>query len=283
MWRTPEEIAAVAFSRSRVVMINEFHNGLLHCRWTRDVGLRILPVAHKAGVRHLAMEALYPAEIAEQANSARQLAPMRDGYLSQPEMRQLIQTALDLGWVLHSYEADISGLVREKFGIEIDFNAPQDAETMQKLEAMREYTTSPEVTNWREATQARNLVTTLQSLPAEAKLMVWCGNSHHSKTPHDNAKMSPDGQLNYTGQQWVPMGYLFWEESGLEPFTIHQKILFDPDGLDLTAQLLDGAKVDLREFGGIAGFLREEVPHPIFQFVTVDADAVILSTHNTLA
>lgn len=282
MWRTPEEIAAVAFSRTQVVMINEFHNGLLRYRWTRGVGLRILPIAHEAGVRHLAMEALYPAEMAEQATRMRQLAPTGDGYLAQPEMRQLIQTALDLGWTLHSYEADIGGLLREKFGIEVDFNARQDAETMQKLEAMREYTTSLEVTNWREEMQARNLVAILQSLPAESKLMVWCGNSHHTKTLRESAILSPDGKVIHEAARWKPMGYLFKQKAGLEPFTIHQAILFDRDGHAQTEQLLGEAGIDLDAFGGIAGYLREEIPHPVLQPITSDADAVILSAHNVL-
>jgi hypothetical protein len=57
MWRSPEELVMIGFSRSRIVMMNECHDGLLRCLSTREIGRRILPTAHKAGVRYLAMEA----------------------------------------------------------------------------------------------------------------------------------------------------------------------------------------------------------------------------------
>jgi hypothetical protein len=58
-WRAPEELVQIGFSRSRVVMMNEAHNGWLRCVRTRTLGTRALPVPHAAGVRHLAMEALF--------------------------------------------------------------------------------------------------------------------------------------------------------------------------------------------------------------------------------
>lgn len=84
--RTPEEILAIGLSRSRVVMMNEAHNGMQRCVRTREIGLRLLPAAHDAGVRHLAMEALY------------------GPYLAQPDMQRLVQGAEDLGWRLIPYE-----------------------------------------------------------------------------------------------------------------------------------------------------------------------------------
>jgi hypothetical protein len=84
--RAPEELLAIGFSRSRVVMVNEAHNGMQRCVRTREIGLRLLPAAHAAGVRHLAMEALY------------------GPYLTQPDMQRLVQVAEDLGWRLIPYE-----------------------------------------------------------------------------------------------------------------------------------------------------------------------------------
>lgn len=150
MWRAAEELVKLGFERSRVVMMNEAHSGLLRSVRTRRMGKRVLAAAHAQGVRHIAMEALYP-EFAEQANKTRK-APKSDGYLGQPEMVSFIQEALNLGWTLVPYEAR-----RDKTGVSsFDRN-----------------------TNWREEQQARNLVSALAALPDNAKLFVWCGNGHH--------------------------------------------------------------------------------------------------------
>ena len=60
IWRSPEEIVAIAFQRARVVMMNEADSVLQRCIRTRQTGQRIFPVAHQGGVRHFAMEALRP-------------------------------------------------------------------------------------------------------------------------------------------------------------------------------------------------------------------------------
>jgi hypothetical protein len=83
--RTPEELLAIGFSRSRVVMMNEAHNRMQRCVRTREIGLRLLPAAHEAGVRHMAMALYGP-------------------YLTQPDMQRLVQGAEDLGWRLIPYE-----------------------------------------------------------------------------------------------------------------------------------------------------------------------------------
>lgn len=98
-WLTPAELVEIGFGRHRVVVMNEAHNGFLRCPRTRVVGRQILPTAHRMGVRHLAMEALDP-WIVDYANRNRQQPQIRAGYLGQPEMRALIQAALDLGWTL---------------------------------------------------------------------------------------------------------------------------------------------------------------------------------------
>lgn len=111
-WRSPSELVEIGFTRSRVVMMmNEAHSGLRRSVRTRIVGKSILPAAHEAGVRHLAMEALRPA-FAAAANENRVAPDESHGYLSQPEMRDLIAAALDLGWTLVPYEADFDSKPR---------------------------------------------------------------------------------------------------------------------------------------------------------------------------
>lgn len=56
--KVPGELGAIAFSRSRAVMANEAHDGLLRCPRTRQVGKQLVAAANRLGVRNLAMEAL---------------------------------------------------------------------------------------------------------------------------------------------------------------------------------------------------------------------------------
>ena len=145
-------------------MLNEAHDGLKRCVRTRQLGRQLLPSAHAMGARHLAMEALQPGD-AEAANTTRRPPHDTLGYLAQPEMRELIQAALALGWTLWPYEADIdhapAALVEQGF-------------------------MSQAFTNWRELEQARNLAAVLAGLGASDRLLVWCGNSHASKLAHDD-------------------------------------------------------------------------------------------------
>jgi hypothetical protein len=260
MWRSPEELTMIGFSRSRVVMMNECHDGFLRCRRTREIGRRILPTAHQAGARYLAMEALN-SPFAEECNRTRWVPEADVGYLAQPDMRDLIQSALDLDWTLIPYEADLS-LV------------PPELENKGDLSA--------EVTNWREEIQARNLILALQTLPADVRLLVWCGNSHHSKkiTHDEQILIRHDGErilvTKATNEpDWVPMGYQFEQMSGINPFTIHQCLL---DGL---SRILSLCTPQLKSFGRTAGFLKEEPPHPFLaHFAHNGGDAFVLSTQN---
>jgi hypothetical protein len=87
----------LGFQRPRVVMMNEAHDGWRRCIRTRQLGVRVLPAAHAAGARHLAMEAVSPA-FADEANARGEVPDAASGYLAQPEMRDFIATALSLGW-----------------------------------------------------------------------------------------------------------------------------------------------------------------------------------------
>jgi hypothetical protein len=124
-------------------MVNEAHDGLKRCVRTREVGLRLLAVAHAAGVRRLAMEAL-PQGVDARPNWTRALAHREGGYVAQPEMRRLIERAEKLGWTLLPYET-------RRHPVEM---------------------------NDREEDQARNLVDALATLPPDAPLLVWCGWGH---------------------------------------------------------------------------------------------------------
>lgn len=78
------------------------------CVRTRQICVRIIRAASQLGVRHLALEALFDRCLTERLNRDRQMPHIEDGYLAQPEMRELITVALDLAWTLVSYEADIA-------------------------------------------------------------------------------------------------------------------------------------------------------------------------------
>lgn len=238
-----EDLVEVGFSRSRVVMVNEAHSGLRRCVRTRLVGVRILPRAHAAGVRHLAMEALV-ARFADKANRTRVVPTRSSGYLAQEDMRRLIRAALDLGWTLVPYEADIS-----------------------KMAAAFEDTMSRAATNWREQEQAKNLAAVMDGLGSAGRLLVWCGNGHLEKKPMGN---------------WKPMGAHFWELSGIEPFSIDQTltVAFEKRGLSRGVQLLERLQEHLKATPGeTMGFLREDWKdgrdHKGY-------DAFIISLHNTL-
>ncbi|HXQ35527.1 MAG TPA: hypothetical protein VN843_16030, partial [Anaerolineales bacterium] len=269
IWRSPEEIVEIAFQRSSVVMINEAHNGMRRCIRTRQIGQRILPVAHQSGVRHLAMEALFPT-FAAQCNNTRRVAAAGQDYLSQPEMREFVQTALDLGWTLIPYEADSLQWLSAKYGVDFQHPAnPQRYSTQfQKYQADL---ISEEFTNWREEQQARNLISALQALPANSQFLVWCGNSHHSKTAHED---------------WTPMGYCFQQFSKINPFVIDQTrtVKFDFRDNYLETEITSQFSEKLAKYGGIAGLLLEEIPSSLAKchFERLGVDAVLLSTQNEM-
>ena len=247
-WRSVEELVEIGFRRSRVVMMNEAHAGELRCVRTRIIGQRILPTAYKMGARYLAMEALWP-EITEEANHTRQLGLAFEGsYLSQPEMRSFIQSALDTGWTLIAYEAD--------------FRLEPPGLSFRRQN------------NWREEMQARNLVNALQSLPQDAKMLVWCGNSHHVKALVPIRDNEPD-------EEWALMGYQFRALSGIDSFVIEQSGMVHWPGMPLRREKwLQEITPRLHGYGGTAGFLKEEAP---LCFRVSDAqDAYVVSLHNEM-
>ena len=263
VWRSPEELVEIAFQRASVVMMNEAHDGWKRCIRTRQIGQRILPVAHQAGVRHIAMEALYPAFV-EQCHSTRVVPAQAEAYLAQPEMKSLVQTALDLGWTLIPYEADPFKWITAKHGVEFSDSVDSIERQRQYQEFQADFPTL-EYTNWREEQQARNLIDALQSLPAGVPMLVWCGNSHLSKRP---------------AQGWLPMGYQFNRLSRIDSFAIDQTrtVKFNNDKYRL--RLIRKFEKELGTWGGTAGFLREQAPFSLGGDKSVDAK--LLSTDNEL-
>ena len=234
------DLVEAGFDRSRVVMMNEGHDGLRRCKRTRWMGRLVLPRAHAAGVRHLAAEAL-TGEFAQEANRTRKLPAAESGYLAQQDMRELLQSALDLGWSLAAYEAP--------FGAEPEFESRIDE------------------VNWREGEQARNLARLLESLGDEARLLVWCGNSHLEKV---------GGEIPGVGRM-RPMGEQFAEVSGIEPFSIDQIVSVRFSGREgWTGPWLEkyGPQLEASPTGTL-GYL--VAPGP-----SSGVDARVLSLHNEL-
>jgi len=123
-----------------------------------------------------------------------------------------------------------------------------------------------EFTNWREREQAGHLCR-LAAAPAEP-LLVWCGNSHASKTRDVG--------------EWVPMGWHFRAMSGTDPFVIDQTVTvaFQDESQPWVQELLAPLGETLAAHGGTAGILRDQAPRPLNTWPGVDA--VVVSTDNAL-
>jgi hypothetical protein len=242
-WGSVEDVTRWGFAHAQVVMANEAHDGLARCVRTREVGVRVIRAAHEAGARRLAMEAL-PSPEEDTMGPIQALPPDRGGYLAQPDMRTLIGTALDLGWTLWAYEAEIT--------------IPSGADPAELL--------TMQFANWRDREQARNLSRVLAAAPAEP-LLVWTGGSHACKTEIG---------------EWVPMGCHFPALAGTDPFVIDQNVsvAFKGRSEPWVDDLLADLGETLAAHGGSAGILREQAPSPLDSRVGVDA--VIVSTENRL-
>jgi hypothetical protein len=239
--RSMSDLVETGFARSRVVMINEAHDGLRRSVRNRVAGSLILPRAHAAGVRHIAMEALTP-DFARQANQTRTL-PHGVSYLAQPEMRDFIRAALDLGWTLHSY--DVAG------------------------DAPAEITSAVASMNWREAQQAANIAEVLENIGEGERLLVWSGNSHLS----ERSGLGPGGQV------FKPMGVQFRDLTGIDPFTIDQTVTVDFDGTGERGRMwIERFSRDLETFPlHTAGALVEELG------IDASEDAWVFSLENELS
>jgi hypothetical protein len=220
VWRTPEELVAIGFERSPVVLMNEAHNLFLRSVASRRVGARVLPTAHAARVRNLAMEALI-AHLVPTINATRVLPAVEDGYLAQPEMRDLIDVALELGWDLHAYE--ISSMPDELRGRGV------------------------EAANWRDDQHARNLLAIRARLGDETPLLVWCGNSHLAKVGM--------GGLQPMGLRLTELSDL--DPFSIDQT---QGVVFEEGRVPYAARWVSAYEGELAARGGAAGFLIEDAP-----------------------
>ena len=189
------------------------------------------------------MEALTP-DFATSANRDRYLGP-GGGYLAQSDLRELMTAAVGLGWSLVAYEADLS---------------PGDSHL-------------PATRNQRQAKQAHNLTTCFARLPVSAKLMVWCGWSHHFK----RSLRLPDGEVEL-------MGSRFRREAGVTPFCIDQCLTVrrNVDNSHEPAVVKRHRRM-LARLGGTAGFLvGGGGPLTRMYWAGRGVDAVILSLYNEM-
>lgn len=261
-----EEIARVACLRSRVVMMNEAHNGLLRLTRSRRLGQALLPVFQAGGVRVLAAEALDAATAAE-ANRTRRFPVFdsRVGYLGQPEMRQFLQAALDLNMNLASYEVDEKEYLAQRLWFD-QHSITQGTE--------RERFGGEDWNRFRELNQAQHLQKLLGGLRPEEKLLVWCGNGHLSKAP------TQAGITGWSNRPYYLMGFHFQQLTGIEPFCIDQTSTADWPGEGTTRR----GKLFLERFGSklegpeeSAGVLMESLPQ---EEQKPGADALIFSRRN---
>jgi len=230
-WRSVEELTRWGFAHAPVVMANEAHNGLARCVRTRDIGVRMIEAAHQAGVRQLAMEAL-PRPEDGTLGPIRAIPSVPAGYLAQPDMRRLINTALELDWILWAYEADVQP-------------ADDPAELL-----------TQKVTDWRECEQAQNLC---QVLAAPARpLLVWSGNGHASKKASD--EWVPMGH-HFAALSGIDPFVID------QAVTVAWRKQPQPWVQDLLAAI----QPTLASYGGTAGILREQAPPPLDCWPGVDA------------
>ena len=201
---------------------------------------------------------------AEQSNRTRRVADGEFGYLSQPEMKDFLQAALDLGWTLVPYEADQFKWLSLRHGVQFS-DADDVTERQKRYQEFQTEFMGLEFTNWREEQQAQNIIHAMAPMPAGTKLLVWCGNSHLEKKP---------------SQDWVPMGYQFQRLAGLEAFAIDETITVKFDESEFRLRLIRKFSKELERRGGTAGFLGEEAPSILRGEDSLDA--VLLSTQNEL-
>jgi hypothetical protein len=245
--RTPSELVTIGFRRSRVVMLNDVHNGGAQLGRARRVARSVLPAARQAGVTLFAMEAL-TTPFAEEANRSRAVPPPPPaGYLGHPDMRDLVAKALELGMTLVPYEAG-----NDPAEIPASLRGTPGAD--------------PAYVDWRERTQAAHLAAFLRRQPKDTKLLVFPGTGHLGK------KAIPD---------FTPMAVYFQRTTRIEPFSIDQTVTsslyHDRPWMNVSTPTKTALAAMENTSGG---YLRTEDPNPARRART-DVDAFIVSLENT--
>lgn len=123
-------------------------------------------------------------------------------------MREFFQAALDEGLNLASYEAAVDEY--QDPSLWMDKRLPRSGDE-------REIYGSSTWNRFREKNQAQHLIKIFASLPADQKMLVWCGNGHLGKVP---AKL--EKEMGWGTEPFVVMGCHFRQLSGVDPFCIDQ-------------------------------------------------------------
>ena len=252
---TIEDLMTSAAAHSPILIVNEAHDGSAVCTRTRRVGKELLPVLDGLGFKVLAMEALNDG-YALFANCHRTLPTNDDprNYTAAPDLRAMMQTALDLGWNLAAYDISV-----KEAGWMID-RTPQQYQSF-------------EYTQLREIVEGLNLTRTFRQ-HGSSPMLIWCGNGHGS---HQAVTLGagffhptdPPRRLKMMGQ-WVE------EFSGVTPYVIDQTVTASWPGRGMSSRgraLLEKYRSELEKIGGEGALYSDE---------TKDArvDAYVLSTDN---
>ncbi|MGB7342123.1 MAG: hypothetical protein WBC91_24720 [Phototrophicaceae bacterium] len=263
-WLSPQAIIKIGFEQCRVVMMNEAHHYMQRCIRTREVGKRILQIAHQSGVRYLAMEALTPADLI--INQTRRITSSDNEFFNQAEMRDFVQTALNLGWTLIAYDVDTRDYLHSK-RLQLDYKA-------YTTEEWNDIVCTNEFWQWRESSSAQTLTEQFMQLAEDQKMLVWVGWQHHSPKPI----MMFDNEKQHT------MGYYFQQITKTKYFSIDQTTTIFDDPYFEDWRLYAQNHIDsLNTFGGTAGFIRDNLPSELQTVSNLHLhDAYLLSTQNQM-
>jgi hypothetical protein len=205
-------------------------------------GLMHCPRNRRVGTGVMAMASACGARLLAMEVMATPGAPARaGGVLDQPDMRAMIDEAERQGLRVMGYDTD-------------DELTPLRLRTKVKSAAF---------TNWRDASQAANLARLLAELAPDQRMLVWSANLHHAKVRF---------------MQYRPMGWRFWNITGVEPFVIDQTVTVFFTRRHRDSPVLRWARWTLRRRGGDAGFVwADGLPR-----LSPGADAWLLSLDNRM-
>lgn len=263
LWQTPKSIIKLGFEHSRVVMMNEAHHYLQRCVRTRKVGKDIILQAHNLGVRYLAMEVLTKADVL--INQTHRVTSIDNEMLMQPDMRDMVQMAVDLGWQIMAYDSDTRDYLHSHNLNAYETYSPQEWQEIVCTNVFWE---------WRELTAGQTLADQFLQLSDDQKLLVWVGWQHHSRNPI----------VMFEEAKQITMGCVFEELTKVNYFSIDQTttILDDPD-LEQWRQYAEKHAKVLTSLGGTAGFMRENLPIELKPLSDLHAhDAYLLSIENDM-
>jgi hypothetical protein len=161
-WEDPKKVIGKAAKKHSVIMLSEAHHVAEH----RAYGSTLLPIFKELGFTHFAMEALSnPQPLTDPQKVAIAPSPTTVGgyYNMEPQMAELVRTALRLGFTLVPYEDTGS--------------------------------------DDRELSQAKNLYEAVLKDAPDTKVVVWAGYGHVHKTPLSGNKMFAGHLWEMTGKE----------------------------------------------------------------------------------